>query len=262
MQSISLTSNAKVNIGLHITGKRNDGYHLMETVYYPVPELFDSIVITLTAGQDCEIRMVGIEEEVPLENNLCYKAWKLLLPLRGAKPGGVRMVVEKRIPAGAGLGGGSSNAATVLRGLNEVWELGLGKSELAAMGETLGADVPFFIYNVPLYATGIGTVFEPCNLDLGNAGYEIRVRVLPLHSSTPLAFKTLDWTKIEQGQPLKELLNLPVEAWRGNVRNDLEQSVFPRLPEVEAAKDALYAEGAVYAAMSGSGSACFGIFRK
>lgn len=262
MQSLMLKSNAKVNIGLHIVGKRSDGYHLMETVYYPVFRMFDDIEIHQLPSDDFELKMTGMDEEVAVEQNLVFKAWSRLKSRVLDGPTGIRVVLRKRIPAGAGLGGGSSNAATVLKGLNQLWGLRLSDLELAEMGEGLGADVPFFVYNRPLYATGIGTVFHPIELDFENQGFELRVQTVPVFSSTPLAFKSLDWTQIHQSAPLEELIAKPLQTWKTSVRNDLELSVFPRLPEVAAVKDSLYKAGAVYASMSGSGSACFGIFKQ
>lgn len=256
-RSIRLRANAKINIGLHIVGKRSDGYHLMETVYYPIPELYDEVEIALE-GESCTVEMLGIDEEIPLESNLCYRAWRLLGEMQGSVLPGVRVRVRKHIPAGAGLGGGSSDAAAVLIGLRELIGLDLDDAALATVGEKLGADVPFFIYNRPLYATGIGTEFRDIALDL--AEYRIVVETLPIHSSTPSAFKGLVLSQIPEGRSLWECMKEPVEHWKKEVRNDLLGPVVQRIPEVGNGIQKMYAAGAVYAAMSGSGSAYFGIF--
>jgi 4-diphosphocytidyl-2-C-methyl-D-erythritol kinase len=260
MQPLILHANAKVNIGLHILGRRADGYHLMETLYYPVPEIADVLALTPGAGEGCTVRMEGLDEDLPLADNLCWKAWRVMAERFRPVDNAVAISVRKGIPAGAGLGGGSSDAAAVLKGLRTLWALPVTDAALAAIGEGLGADVPFFVYNRPMYATGIGTVFEEFPLDLAAMGLRVVVRPLPVHSSTPAAFKGLDLNRLPSSVPLKELLQQPVAAWQGTVRNDLEMSVVPRIPAVGEAIAALQAEGAVYAAMTGSGSACFGIF--
>lgn len=258
MDKLKLDSIAKINIGLHIVGKRSDGYHLLETLFYPVPELFDEIILERREGEECEVEMVGMEEKVPLEKNLVWRAWQQLKEAFPDSVRGMKIVVEKRIPAGAGLGGGSSNAGTVLRGIREMMGLAVSDAQLAEIGESLGADVPFFIYQRPLYATGIGTTFEELPGSL--PGFQVKVFPQPFHSSTPGAYRGLDLAQLEHPQPLKELLTLPVEEWNGKVLNDLETSVFPQFPALAEEKANLYAQGAVYAAMTGSGSAMFGIF--
>jgi 4-diphosphocytidyl-2-C-methyl-D-erythritol kinase len=262
MQSLHIHANAKVNIGLHILGRRADGYHLMETLFYPVPEIADALTLTADAGEGCTVTMEGLDEDLPVTDNLCWKAWRAMAERYRPTDNAVTIAVRKGIPAGAGLGGGSSDAAAVLKGLRTLWELPVSDAELATIGEALGADVPFFIYNRPMYATGIGTIFEEFPLDLAAMGLRIAVRTLPVHSSTAAAFKGLELDLF--GHPprraLIELLQQPVLTWQNTVQNDLEQSVIPRIPEVGATIAALRQEGAIYAAMTGSGSACFGIF--
>ncbi|MEM7037211.1 MAG: 4-(cytidine 5'-diphospho)-2-C-methyl-D-erythritol kinase, partial [Bacteroidota bacterium] len=209
-QAITRTANAKINIGLHIMGRRTDGYHLMETLYYPVPELADTVHLARTEGKGCTVEMRGLDAkvaaELKLENNLCYRAWQMMADRFGIE--GVEMQVEKRIPAGAGLGGGSSDAAATLLGLRDLFGLEVGEDELAEMGEKLGADVPFFVYNRPLYATGIGTVFEDYAPDLSD--YRVEVVTSPYFSSTPAAFKGLRLEKIQHQTALKTLLEQPL----------------------------------------------------
>jgi 4-diphosphocytidyl-2-C-methyl-D-erythritol kinase len=258
--SLHIHANAKVNIGLHILGRRADGYHLMETLYYPVAGLADALVLTPGAGEGCTVRMEGLDESLPLADNLCWKAWRAMAERFRPAGNAVDIQVRKGIPTGAGLGGGSSDAAAVLLGLRQLWELPVSDAELAAIGEGLGADVPFFVYNRPMYATGIGTVFTEFPLDLAAMGYRIDVRTLPWHSSTPLAFRGLDLSRIPQGPSLMACLLRPITEWQDCVRNDLAPSVIARIPAVGEAVAALKKEGAIYAAMTGSGSACFGIF--
>lgn len=255
---MELKSIAKVNIGLHVMGRREDGYHLIETLFYPVPEMYDVVRLELLEGNACEVELEGFGEDVPLEKNLCWRAWDLLHRAFPERVGGLRVTVDKRIPAGAGLGGGSSNAGVVLRGLRELCGLELSDGDLAGMAVPLGADVPFFVFQRPLYATGIGADFEELPVDL--SGYRLELRPQPWHSPTPAAYQGLDLKALPHSPALKTLLGQPIGTWRGHIRNDLEQSVFRRIPEVEAAKKALYEEGAVYASMTGSGSAVFGIF--
>lgn len=259
MDSITLTSIAKINLGLHIVGKREDGYHLLESLFVPVPELND--VVRMQKNEEnggTTIVLLNFEEQVPLEKNLAYRAWKVLKDAFPDRVGGLEIEIEKSIPAGAGLGGGSSNAAAVLRGTNELFGLGCSTEELADYGALLGSDVPFFVHGTPLYATGIGTDFEELDLDL--SAFKLEVHPLDAHSATPEAYRNLVFEKIEQSEPLKEILLGPVEKWRELVRNDLEPGVCSRIPEIQNKITALYMRGAIYSAMTGSGSAVFGLF--
>lgn len=258
--SVTLRSAAKINIGLHITGKRPDGYHSLETLYYPVHELSDVMHFERDLGEECEIIMEGFKGKLALEDNLCYKAWKLMRDELEKKNTGIKLHLKKEIPAGAGLGGGSSNAATVMRGLRELWGVDVSDEKLAQWGERLGADVPFFIYNKPMYGTGTGTTLEEFKIDL--SPYDLRLAMMREHSSTIEAYKALKADEISHPTPLKDLLQAPITEWRNIIFNDLEKPVFEKMPVVSRAKDALYRGGAIFASMSGSGSACFGIYEK
>lgn len=260
MQSLHIHANAKVNIGLHILGRRADGYHLMETLFYPVPEIADALTLSAGAGAGCTVTMEGLDEDLPLADNLCWKAWRAMAERYRPTDHAVTIAVRKGIPAGAGLGGGSSDAAAVLKGLRTLWALPVSDAALAEIGAGLGADVPFFIYNRPMYGTGTGTTLVDFPLDLAAMGLRVVVRTVAAHSSTVAAYRGLDLGGIVQGPALETLLREPVVTWQGRVRNDLEASVLPRIPEIGATIAALRQEGAVYAAMTGSGSACFGIF--
>ncbi len=258
MNQIELRCIAKINLGLHIMGRLPNGYHLLETLFYPVPELFDDLRVEKADGNNCSVEMPGFKEDVPLKKNLVWKAWRLLADHYPNQVEGVKVVVQKGIPSGAGLGGGSSDAAGVILAINLLYDLGLSRDDLAALAEPLGADVPFFIYGEPLYATGIGNRFEILEIDL--KGYRLEVRPQSWHSGTPEAYAGLDLAAISHEAPLKELLRQPITSWRGSVLNDLETSVFPRIPGIQQEVEKLYQEGAVYAAMTGSGSAVFGFF--
>ena len=255
---MELKSIAKINLGLHVTGKLPNGYHLIETLFYPIPELFDILTLEQNGGVACTVEMHGLDEEVPLEKNLVWRAWDALRQAYPDRVQGVAVRVDKQIPAGAGLGGGSSNAGAVLRGLRTLFDLPASDGDLANIGKGLGADVPFFIYQRPLYATGISTDFEELPVNL--AGFRVEVFPQPYHSPTPAAYQGLDLPRLQHSAPLRELLQQPIEAWKDEVKNDLETSVFKSLPELAAFKAELYAQGAVYACMTGSGSAVFGIF--
>lgn len=258
--AVMLRASAKINLGLHLVGKRPDGYHLLETLYYPIPQLSDMVWLERQPGAECVIEMQDFEEEIPLEHNLCYRAWRLMADELEKKEIGMRIRIKKGIPAGAGLGGGSSDAASVLKALRSLWQPDLSDAKLAEWGARLGADVPFFIYNQPMYATGIGTTLEPFTLDLD--GYELRLKLFKAHSSTVQAYREVLPEDIGHTERLKDLLALPISEWRGRVVNDLEKPVFHRLSFLKDAINDFYKLGAVYAAMSGSGSACFGLFKR
>ena len=257
-RSIVLYPNAKINLGLIIKGKRADGYHLLETVFIPVKEVKDRLTIEESEGRGLEIILSGIPVEGPLESNLCWKAYQLMKEAFSDLPG-VKIQLEKHIPAGAGLGGGSSDAAHTLLGLNQLFGLGMPVERLAKLGAKLGADVPFFLYNRPLLAKGIGTAFEPIEVDWN---VEIRLKTPSIHSSTPMAYKNLSLNSLDLGRDLRSVLSLPISEWKAKLVNDLEGPVFKQYPELREIKEQLYREGAVYAAMSGSGSAVYGLFDK
>jgi len=255
-KSLTLYPNPKINLGLFITGKRDDGYHLLETIYYPIDLIQDEMSIIESNHSDCQLTMEGIAIDGNVEENLCVKAYRILQKEIPGLPG-VNIHLHKRIPAGSGLGGGSSNAAHTLKGLNELFDLGYNLEQLATFGETLGADVPFFLYNRPLLASGIGTVFENIELDLP---FRIELVIPEIHSSTVAAYKALDYTRCWHDKQLRTVVAQPVETWKDELVNDLEIPVFGMHPEIADIKYEMYESGAIYAAMSGSGSAVFGLF--
>lgn len=247
--------NAKINLGLNIVSKRPDGYHNLETVFYPLMSMRDALELVPAKSEETSFTQSGLLIDGDPEKNLVMKAYRLLAS-RYTLPE-LDIYLYKQIPFGAGLGGGSADAAFMLRMLNEMAGLRIGQDELEEMAASLGADCAFFVRNTPVFATGIGNVFEEIALSLEE--YEISVVKPEIHVSTQEAF-----SKVSPRQPelsLKEIIRLPPEEWKGKMINDFEESVFSLYPEIEALKEDMYRQGAVYAAMSGSGSAVFGIFR-
>ena len=252
---MKLYANAKINIGLNVVSKRPDGYHNLETVFYPV-DMCDYLEITPSTGDVTTLQVKGIQVDSSMQDNLVYKAYMLLK--QDFDIAAVNIVLEKNIPFGAGLGGGSSDAANTLKAFNTMFSLGLSDAELEQYAVRLGADCPFFIKNKPVYATGIGNEFHPIELDL--SGYRIEVVKPDVNVSTAMAYRGITPKPSEFN--LLNLSQLPLSEWKNHVKNDFETSVFPQFPEIKALKEEMYSKGAVYAAMSGSGSAVFGIFKK
>lgn len=258
LRSITIQPNAKINLGLFIKGRRPDGYHELETVFYPLL-LADELTLTESPATAPSIEVLGIDLPGDPNQNLCIRAWHAIGTIVQELPA-VHIHLQKQIPAGAGLGGGSSDAARTLVGLNELFELGLSKEQLHQLAVPLGADVSFFLENRPMLATGIGEVLEPIEIDLN--GYRLEWVLSDIHSDTALAYKGLDLTKCDPARSLKARISQPIETWRDTVSNDFETGVFARYPDLAAIKQSLYDRGAVYASMSGSGSALYGIFRR
>lgn len=207
----------------------------------------------------------GTPFELPegdIEKELCIKAYRLLQQDFGLPPVGIYLC--KNIPVGAGMGGGSSDAAWTLRGLNELFRLGLSDGHLVDYAARLGSDCPFFIYNRPMYGSGRGEILTPCSspaVTRLQEQYSIRVIAPGIHVSTAEAYASL--TPDPTGRGLRNILDtLPVEEWKDRIVNDFEGPVFAKYPELARLKQSLYDEGAVYASMSGSGSAVYGIFKK
>ena len=248
--------NCKINLGLHVIGKRPDGYHNLETIFLPVHDLCDELVITPGDGSATVVRQEGIMLDNAPEDNLCMKAYRLLQEEFGIPP--VEILLRKHIPFGAGLGGGSSDAAFTLRMLNDMFALGLTVNDLERRAAQLGADCAFFIQNRPAYATGIGDQLEPIDIDL--SAYRIAIEIPPdEHVSTREAYAGL--LLQDAARPdLRQAVRQPVANWRTLIVNDFECSVFPAHPAIAALKDDMYRRGALYASMTGSGAAVFGLF--
>ena len=247
--------NIKINLGLSITEKRPDGYHNLETVFYPVA-LEDALEIRTNpeAQQKFTLHQHGMEIAGNPENNLVVKAYSLLDKEFHLPP--VEIHLYKHIPSGAGLGGGSSDATFMLKLLNEHYNLQLSDKQLEDYAATLGADCAFFIKNTPTYAEGIGNIFSPIELSL--KGYRIMIVKPDVFVSTREAFANIRPHRPEY--PVREVIRRPVAEWKDTLINDFEASVFPQYPVIGEIKEELYHQGAIYASMSGSGSSVFGLF--
>lgn len=246
--------NAKINLGLNIVERRPDGYHNIETVFYPIP-LTDVLEIVPAAdGTDTTLTCYGNPVDCPPEKNLVMKAYRLMQE-RYHVPA-VSIHLYKHIPDGAGLGGGSSDAAHTLVMLNKMFKLELSDEELAGMAVQLGADCAFFIYNRPMIATGIGDVLSPIDVNL--QGMTLLLVKPPMGVDTRTAYSRVK--PQEPLMPLTDIISRPLPSWDGLLVNDFEPSVFAALPQLWLIRARLLDAGAQYAAMSGSGSTVFGIF--
>ena len=257
--------NCKINLGLHIVGKRPDGYHDLETLFIPVHDLCDELEITaLPDGAALAPRMVqdGIALDNAPDDNLCMKAWRLLHEEFGIPSVNIRL--KKNIPFGAGLGGGSSDAAFTLKMLNEMFALGLTDSHLEQRAARLGADCTFFVRNRAAYATGIGDQLEPIEWKMESEKWKVVFEIPEEeHVSTKEAYGGLKRNLFGVKRPdLREAIKQPIERWRDLIVNDFEASVFPSHPAIAALKEDMYRRGAVYASMTGSGAAVFGLFHR
>lgn len=258
-----MTTNVKINIGLNVLRRREDGFHELETLFVPYYGFGDELEIK--PADRFEVRIDGADWDP--QKDLSVRAYRLLQEEFDLPPVSLHLV--KGAPVGAGLGGGSADAAFTLRMLDELFSLGLSEKELASRAATLGSDCAFFIYNRPMLGSGRGEILEPFDLDL--EGYEIRVEMPRGEAvSTAEAYRGVLAAKqqaIAEGRmgtalPLREALSRPMDEWRKVLFNDFEATVFPLHPAIAALKDRMYADGAVYAAMSGSGASVFGIFRR
>ena len=245
--------NFKINLGLHIVSKRSDGFHELQTVFYPVHTLCDELEIN-KIEKGVKLSVLNVDNLCADEDNLCVKAFRLLQ--RQFDIDGVEIKLTKNIPFGAGLGGGSADAAFALKMYNELFQLQLSSTELRNLAAQLGSDTAFFIENRPVYATGRGEIMTPMDLDL--SAYKIEMIKPDFSISTKEAY-----AGVHPQQPaisLKELIKRPITEWKQCIHNDFEDSLFPKYPALQKIKEDLYARGAVYASMSGSGSAVYGIF--
>ena len=244
--------NAKINLGLHILKKKEDGYHDISSVFYPVKKCVD--ILEIIKSEEFEFTNSGIE--TPEGENLCVKAWKLFRS--DFKISNVKIHLHKQIPIGAGLGGGSADASFTLKALNELFNLKLTNKELEKYALKLGADCPFFIDNITKLVEGIGEKMTSTDLDLSD--YEIRIVNPDIHISTKEAFSVVVPETPEKS--VEELIKLDVKEWKGKLKNDFEDSVFEKYPQLEKIKEDLYNEGSIYASMSGSGGVVFGILKR
>ncbi|MDR0798610.1 MAG: 4-(cytidine 5'-diphospho)-2-C-methyl-D-erythritol kinase [Dysgonamonadaceae bacterium] len=245
--------NAKINLGLNIVSKRTDGYHNIETLFYPV-DLCDVLEIVPVSEKRTRLIQSGIPVDGDPEKNLVMKAYRLLKQSYDLPE--IDIYLRKNIPFGAGLGGGSADAAFMLKLLNEFAGLQLPDKQLENFAAQLGADCPFFIRNRPVFAEGIGTEFSPVDISLN--GYFLVLVKPNIHVSTQEAYAAVK-PKLPQ-QHIMDCIRQPVSSWKECLVNDFEISVFAKYSEIGKIKQQLYDLGAVYAAMSGSGSSVFGIF--
>ena len=249
-----LFSDCKVNIGLDITARRADGYHDISTVMVHIP-WHDIVELLPAKGDTPSLTVIGRGVDCPPEKNLVMRAFRIMEREYGIPP--VDIILEKIIPDGAGLGGGSADAATTLKGLNEMFGLGADSKRFAELASEIGADCPFFIYDTPMYCTGIGTEMHPVDVNL--SGYILLVaKPEGVSVSTREAYSRVVPEIPEV--PLTDFLRLPVGMWQGRIKNDFEPSVFAVAPRVRMLKEMMMEEGAVYASMSGSGASVFGFF--
>ena len=249
--------NCKINLGLNIIRKRKDGFHDLETIFLPI-QFTDVLEIQLSV-----LHLEGVGHlavtglPVNADDNLCIKAYNLLKKDFPDLPT-VKMHLHKMIPIGAGLGGGSSDAAFALQLLNEKFELKLSVEKLLNYALQLGSDCPFFIINKPCFATGRGEILEPVNIDLTN--YKILIVNPGIHIDTKWAFSKI--TPLQRKTSIEQIITQPIETWKEELRNDFEIPVFAEYPEIEKLKKDLYELGAAFASLSGSGSTVFGLFKK
>lgn len=249
--------NAKINVGLNVLSKREDGYHDLETVFYPV-NLQDAIEVhqLKDSAEPYRLHVSGMPIEGEAKDNLVVRAYELLKAKHELPP--IDIHLFKHIPTGAGLGGGSSDGAFMIKLLNEKFKLNISKEEAAHYASQLGADCAFFIEDKPVLATGRGECFEPIGLSL--KGYYVVIVKPEVSVSTRDAFAHI--TPRHPEVSIKDIVSMPIETWREALKNDFEQSIFVKHPEIAAIKDEMYELGAVYASMSGSGSAVYGLFKE
>ncbi len=252
-----LATGVKINLGLRVLRRRPDGYHDIETLFYPCPAPGDRLEMQRARSFSLQIDGPCYTGWDPSED-LCARAWRLMAGRYRIPPVEIRL--HKTAPVGAGLGGGSADAAAVLCAIDALFTLHLGEDRLAALAAELGSDCPFFVYNRPMLGEGRGEVLTPFALDL--SAYDIRIAVPEgVSVSTAEAYRgVLDAARPNPGLPLRDALRRPVAEWREVLHNDFEDTVFPRHEKIAALKRRFYEQGAVYAAMSGSGSAVFGLF--
>ncbi|MBK9283767.1 MAG: 4-(cytidine 5'-diphospho)-2-C-methyl-D-erythritol kinase [Sphingobacteriaceae bacterium] len=252
-----LFPNSKINLGLSVTEKRKDGFHNIETVFYPVNWLDVLEITLLTKSNHLEINTSGISIKGNVEQNLIYKAWELVK--KDVNLPGMRVDLFKNIPMGAGLGGGSSDAAFFLKALNTKCELNLNESQLLTYANQLGSDCAFFLKNNALFAHGKGNEFEGININL--SAYCILIVYPNIHSNTAEAYGGLSLKDLPT-QNVKEIVEqIPVEQWKNTLYNHFEVSILMKYPKLTEIKQYLYSKNALYVSLSGSGSAIYAIFK-
>jgi 4-diphosphocytidyl-2-C-methyl-D-erythritol kinase len=248
---------AKINLGLNILDKRPDGFHNLETVFYPI-DLYDvlEVIVCPDADIDFEFTQTGVPLDCAPEKNLCYKAFqRIKSSFPEIEP--IKVHLHKTIPTGAGMGGGSSDGAFMLQLLKSIFNLTISDAVHKNMALELGSDCPFFLVNRPSLALGRGEIISHCPIQL--KGFHILIVNPGIHINTGWAFNALDKDRIPNS--LTQLAEIPINEWNKWVKNDFEKPVFHHYPEIASIKESLYEQGAVFASMSGSGSTVFGIFK-
>ena len=247
-----LYPNAKINIGLNILSKREDNYHNISSIFYPIFDCYDILEIKRTN----KFLFTSSGLKIPGKKNLCQIAYEAIKNKFDISP--VHIHLHKLIPIGSGLGGGSSDASFVLKGLNQIFDLKLSNSDLEKISKDIGADCPFFIENKTKHVTGIGDKMKKINLDLSN--YTIKLTHSNINISTANAFSKIKAN--EQNIVTENLSEQSIESWKNKVKNDFENNVFEIYPQLKIEKEKFYSEGAIYSSMTGTGSTIYGIFKK
>lgn len=261
----------KINLGLHITGKRSDGYHNIQTCFYRVPLspnlfFYDSLSVSVSETDDTTLDVSGNFIECDKHENLCYKAWKYAVNQYGNSILPLHINLLKRIPVGAGLGGGSANAAAILDAIGYLFSPDDWEKMSKIIACKLGADVTFFLgnnFNPKICMDDIGNNLQDVLIENFDNNYSIEIQFPEIFSSTRLAYEGINFSDLPINRKrLDDLLKLKPELWIENIQNDFEDSIFKKFPKIESLKKKFYERGAIYASMSGSGSAVYGIFNK
>jgi 4-diphosphocytidyl-2-C-methyl-D-erythritol kinase len=247
-----LYPNAKINLGLNILSKRDDGFHNLISVFYPLHNYFD--ILEIVPATKFLFTTSGLN--IPGKTNLCEKAYALMNSKYNINP--IHIHLHKNIPIGSGLGGGSSDASFVLKGINQLFNLNIDNHTLQNISLEIGADCPFFIQNKVKLVSGIGDVMNDIDLDISD--YEIKVINSGIHISTKEAFSEIVCDNTNNS--LQNLVFLPIEQWKYSITNDFEKNIFNKYPKIKESKQKLYDSGAIYSSMTGTGSAVYGLFKK
>ncbi len=244
---------AKINLGLSVLGKRPDGYHQIETVFYPIT-LTDILEIIPSDVPETTLELKGLNVEGPLGNNLCLRAYQVMAEQFRLPP--VRIYLYKKIPPGAGLGGGSTDAAFTIRMLRALFHPDIPQEQLSRIAASVGSDCAFFLDDRPMLGTGRGECLEPVSVDL--TGFRLMLVKPDISVSTAEAYAGV--VPGPSATSLRELMSLAPDQWQSRLKNDFEETIFPKYPQIRRIKEILLSEGAVYASMTGSGSAVYGLF--
>ena len=251
-----LTAHPKINIGLDILTRRADGYHEIDTLMVPVEAISDTLEIEPSEESGCSLTIDGLSIDCAADRNLVVKVWMLMRERYGI--GGVRMKLRKQIPFGAGLGGGSADAAAAIKGINEIFALGLSTEQMVDIASELGSDIPFFIHSEPMFCRGRGEKMTPANIDL--SGLWCVISKPSFGISTAEAYAGV--VPHIPATSLEERLAQPRKEWQATIVNDFEHSLFDKYTALPNIKREMQRKGAIYASLSGSGSAMFGLFDK